>query len=289
MALTTVPCTFCGTFFQKYSGRVSHTNFCCGAHYHAYKASLKENHPQHKERTLYTCDYCHNTFERLASAKGHRKHNFCCPEHGHAWRSANERGDSHPAYTCVIIPCANCKSPLNRQNNRIEKNKYHFCDHACYSEWISKNALGENAFRWAGGNVKVSCAQCGAELERPMNAIKRSEKHFCDIYCRGDWQSENKIGEAHPLWTGGYKNYYGPNWSKQRQAARERDGHICQKCGKTKEENGKELDVHHIIPFRKFKYKAGENNNYLQANQLDNLTTLCTNCHSKTKAIKHKP
>lgn len=237
----------------------------------------------------FACLYCGGKFERNASAKRGRRYDFCCPEHWYAWRSKNKESEFRYMRKGTIVHCANCDAELIRPPSRTDNYEKQFCNMKCQGEWISKNAVGENALRWAGGNIKVNCAQCGAELERPMNAIKRNERHFCDIHCRGDWQSEHKTGEAHPLWAGGYKNYYGPNWSKQRQAARERDGHVCQECGKTREENGKELDVHHIIPFRKFKYKAGENDNYLQANQLDNLTTLCTKCHSKTKAIKHKP
>lgn len=261
----------------------------------SYEASATKTHYCSKEckdkcvnvKIELTCEYCHVKFLRPAYQK-RRKHDFCCPEHGYAWRSENKESEFRYMRKGTVVHCANCDAELIRPPSRTDNYEKQFCNMKCQGEWISKNAVGENALRWAGGNIKVNCAQCGAELERPMNAIKRSKKHFCDIYCRGDWQSEHQTGEAHPLWTGGYKNYYGPNWSKQRQAARERDNHTCQQCGKTRDEVGKELDVHHIIPFRKFKYKAGENDNYLQANQLDNLMTLCPSCHSKDKGQKNR-
>lgn len=234
-----------------------------------------------------TCLYCDEKFIRPVGRK-RRKRDFCCPEHWYAWRSENKESEFVYLRKSAFVPCDNCGIPLKRNRSRIDNNKHQFCDKVCHGEWISKNAVGENASRWKGGHRTISCAQCGTELKRPQNVLDRSEKIFCDKDCYSAWMSDNKTGEAHPLWTGGYKNYYGPNWKRQRQAARERDGHICQECGKTREENGKELDVHHIIPFRKFKYKAGENDNYLQANQLDNLTTLCTNCHSKDKGQKDR-
>ena len=71
---------------------------------------------------------------------------------------------------------------------------------------------------------------------------------------------------------------YGPNWLAQRDAARERDGHQCRQCGATAR-SGNRLDVHHITPFRAFAYAPGENQNYLLANRLENLITLCATCH----------
>jgi DEAD/DEAH box helicase domain-containing protein len=73
-------------------------------------------------------------------------------------------------------------------------------------------------------------------------------------------------------------NDYGPNWSQQRAAARARDGYRCTRCG-TAERRGREHDVHHKRPFRAFGYVPGLNEAYRQANELDNLATLCRSCH----------
>jgi DEAD/DEAH box helicase domain-containing protein len=71
---------------------------------------------------------------------------------------------------------------------------------------------------------------------------------------------------------------YGPNWISQRDQARARDGHRCSRCGASAS-TGSQLDVHHITPFRSFGYRPGENQNYLLANRLENLVTLCARCH----------
>jgi DEAD/DEAH box helicase domain-containing protein len=73
-------------------------------------------------------------------------------------------------------------------------------------------------------------------------------------------------------------NDYGPNWQRQRDAARVRDHHQCTVCG-APEPPGRQHDVHHKKPFRDFGYIRGENERYLQANELSNLVTVCTNCH----------
>ncbi|HEY3289567.1 MAG TPA: DEAD/DEAH box helicase [Anaerolineae bacterium] len=73
-------------------------------------------------------------------------------------------------------------------------------------------------------------------------------------------------------------NDYGPNWPKQRDAARARDHFTCTVCG-APEPPGRQHDVHHKKPFREFHYVRGQNDFYLKANELSNLVTVCTMCH----------
>jgi 5-methylcytosine-specific restriction endonuclease McrA len=82
--------------------------------------------------------------------------------------------------------------------------------------------------------------------------------------------AKKRTGPKNPFWRGGYEPYYGPNWFEQREKALKRDNYTCQKCGARGD------DVHHIIPFRKFGLA-----NYLKANELSNLITLCKSCHGK--------
>jgi 5-methylcytosine-specific restriction endonuclease McrA len=71
---------------------------------------------------------------------------------------------------------------------------------------------------------------------------------------------------------------YGSNWSEQREKALERDGWECRDCGTTNEEHldrdGQGLHVHHLTKRRKF-------DDYEEANRLENLVTLCRDCHAK--------
>lgn len=78
-------------------------------------------------------------------------------------------------------------------------------------------------------------------------------------------------------------NDYGPIWATQRQKALERDGHRCQICQATGRP-GAPLHVHHIRPFREFDYIPGLNRHDKDANQLDNLATLCPSCHRRAEA-----
>lgn len=62
---------------------------------------------------------------------------------------------------------------------------------------------------------------------------------------------------------------YGPAWKEIKAAVRERD-RVCRECGRTPEENGRALDVHHLDPFR-----------FSGDNSMDNLVALCRSCHMR--------
>jgi len=89
--------------------------------------------------------------------------------------------------------------------------------------------------------------------------------------------SEDTIGklEDEGLWNSS-PNQYGPNWGAQKDSARKRDDFRCQMC--SEQESGKAHDVHHKIPFRSFL-------NIDEANNLNNLITLCSSCHRLAESV----
>lgn len=98
-----------------------------------------------------------------------------------------------------------------------------------------------------------------------------------ELLTTGYWLalSDDTVGKLREerLWSNA-PNDYGPNWPKQRDLARARDGFRCQICGEP--EGDKTHHVHHKIPFRMFE-------SIEQANQLANLITLCNSCHRKVE------
>ena len=76
-------------------------------------------------------------------------------------------------------------------------------------------------------------------------------------------------GKENPNWRGGlcYYPYTAEFSNKLRQKIRKRDK-VCQICGRTKEEEGQNLAVHHIDHIKK---NCSE----------DNLIALCKSCNSK--------
>ena len=96
------------------------------------------------------------------------------------------------------------------------------------------------------------------------------------------------------LWTNA-PNDYGPDWQKIRDKVRARDAYTCQVCGGV--EGVRQHDVHHKIPFRQF-FRSGSgetkpgtavepfslsSQQLARANSLDNLLTLCPECHRKAE------
>ncbi len=69
-------------------------------------------------------------------------------------------------------------------------------------------------------------------------------------------------------------NDYGEDWPTIRNQVRERDGFSCNHCGIP--EGKSAHHVHHKIPFKSFTDRE-------EANQLDNLVTLCHSCHANAE------
>jgi 5-methylcytosine-specific restriction endonuclease McrA len=104
---------------------------------------------------------------------------------------------------------------------------------------------------------------------------------FCSQECHREYQSIHQTGEEHHHYKPNSTDEYGPNWYRQRRKALERDNHQCQFCGLDKEDHHQSLSVHHIEPREEF-VENGEFD-YEQANQLDNLISLCQACHRKVE------
>jgi DEAD/DEAH box helicase domain-containing protein len=73
-------------------------------------------------------------------------------------------------------------------------------------------------------------------------------------------------------------NNYGPDWNQTRKQIRERDGYKCTNCGLVEKEISHH--VHHLIPFRMFQEPE-------KANQIENLVTLCPECHQKAEMLTY--
>lgn len=120
-------------------------------------------------------------------------------------------------------------------------------------------------------------------IEKERTTVEIAETVGVDHSCVRDWMDRHGIdrreiaGENHPAWKGGEDRYYGPFWPEARRMALRRDQYRCQRCGITDpehiEERGRGLHVHHIKPVRTF-------DDHEEANDLGNLISLCTGCHS---------
>lgn len=117
--------------------------------------------------------------------------------------------------------------------------------------------------------VELTCEWCGEWYTR--HAAQAESSRFCSQRCNGEWYSENRSGENSPHWKGGSSDeQYGTNWETYREKALQRDGRQCTRCGSSENES---LHVHHKLPLA----EGG-------TNDLDNLLTLCQECHHRVHA-----
>lgn len=155
-----------------------------------------------------------------------------------------------------------------------------YCSDCVENEsWRSIPATsGSENPRWNGGKVEVECAVCGTAIERyPSNFT--GDVAVCSEECRREWLSKAFTGSGHPNWKGGGNESYGTGWQKVRKQALERDGYACVRCSKTKQELGRNPDVHHIVPVRSF--AESEDHKRTDAHYLGNVASLCIACHRK--------
>lgn len=224
---------------------------------------------QQRDRASLICEQCGEEFEVTSSRKDEAR--FCSRECHSEWMVRNTAGEDHPSWKKNIeIVCESCgdvfEVPPSRGTAR-------FCSIVCKAEWDSGRMAGDGNPSWSGGVATVVCEWCGVEFG--VIQSREDEARFCSERCYGNWFSENLSGEDSPHWKGGYE--YGTGWPEQREKARKRDGYKCGLCGKPEEEqieeNGRKLPVHHIRPLMEF------DGDFKQGNRLENLITLCDNCH----------
>jgi transposase len=160
-------------------------------------------------------------------------------------------------------------------------------DEKGWSSFLQRNNICW--LRYAAPTLKEMYLEKDMTTHETANELGFAQETICHYLKRFgiNLRHGSEGGEKHPNWDGGDIYYYGPNWQEQRSKARERDNYTCQSCGIKESEYEKELAVHHITRMRDFKTESGFD--YEQANDLDNLVTLCSSCHSRWEGIPLRP
>jgi 5-methylcytosine-specific restriction endonuclease McrA len=227
------------------------------------------------------CSMSENGFGEPSSGNTQTdKESSVCPTCGKSLKSVKGKRQHHKrahgeSIAKTDVDCSRCGDSHTRWRSQLDGGPY-YCSEGCRIAELNENQDPEY------NREIVSCSYCGKNIERRVSRIERSEHLYCDRECANNGHSERVSGKGNPRWVGGYDSYYGENWNKQRDKTRERDNHTCQRCGITEKELGRQLSVHHKIPFRKF-------DSHKEANKLDNLISLCGSCHGIVEAWPVQP
>jgi len=162
----------------------------------------------------------------------------------------------------------------------------------CWSAASTFNSLDhfiwKRMMHWIAGKHKTSVKKATKRLETDdKTRIKVGDQELVRLQDLETKPYRKKIFKEHPYlekvslereklpeerpWLGDEGNRAG--FGDQRFKALERDDWTCQSCGK--DLNGKVAEVHHRKPVKEF-------SNPKEANRLDNLETLCADCHKAT-------
>jgi len=133
----TYTCQHCG---EEFEGRKDRTNNYC---------SNECNISSQRDRVQLTCPVCGDDFE-VEQAQSERRR--CCSRECYGkWRTENIVGEEHPNHVKpVTVTCDYCGEKIERNKSRVEPYDTQFCDHSCYSQYMS-TIHGEEHPLWQGG------------------------------------------------------------------------------------------------------------------------------------------
>lgn len=267
-----VACDNCGRSLSRTPANINEGwNFCdydCMSEFYAENSE----EVKHDTREVVGCDFCGEELLLNEARRERSEHHFCDQTCKGRWMSENLTGEAHPnAKEKVATECSNCGADITRHPHRIQEYEKHFCSQECVGEHQSQHQTGKQNPNWSG-RVTKTCQYCGTEFDvRPSRETNDPTK-----YCSYSCHSKDRTGEDAPNWKGG-KAPYGPGWNDTKKSkARRRDGFACRRCGMSSEahveSHGVDLHVHHLTPAR-------EVDDPTERNAMDNLITLCVECH----------
>ncbi len=218
-----------------------------------------------------TCDHCGEEFYSDTAKK------YCSRDC--LIQSSSYSGENNPNFKGgkTTTECQICGCEFEFYQS--EKPGKYCSDCVENQHWQTAPELnGSENPQWTGGKIERSCDLCGTKVERRRSAFSETVT-LCSRECHREWISDAFTGEGHPNWKGGGSEYYGQGWRQAKRRTLERDDHTCVLCGATKDDLGRNPDVHHIVPVRRF--IEAEAADKADAHVPRNLVTLCVTCHRR--------
>lgn len=264
--------------------RTQQTCVICGKQYEASISRAKEQATCRSQE----CSYAFLTIPEYKPNYGQRKYTFTClncKKTGQTSRANRQfctmkcKSDYHRIEkTCVI-----CGKKFTQGKQRSDEQvtcRSQECVKAikfgAHNPFYGKHHTAETkeivSKKKTHPRIEVQCTcGCGEIVQVTFARMRRNKTDV--FFTNADHLHTWLQGKNHWNYRGG-RIYYGDEWNKVARAVRERDK-ACQECGKTPEENGRALDVHHKVPAR-----------VSRDNSPENLVALCISCHQKHQVLE---
>lgn len=244
-----IQCKTCNKEFKIYKSDIGRKKYC----------SIDCKNKGMKKRVKFKCIICGTEFEKHPSKAKQSENKFCSKECSHISLQNRETRQ-----------CTICGKDVTRPKSQFKDNV--LCSTECTNKFHSIKQLGSK--HHAYNKVKCTCVICKREFEDSYSRVENGKGKCCSNECKNLYLSELYRGDNNPFYKNGestmLSKYRGYNWNEQRELALIRDEYKCTNCGSTDN-----LQVHHIVRYHNF------NGDYIKANELQNLKTLCCSCHSK--------
>lgn len=165
----------------------------------------------------------------------------------------------------IEVVCDGCGIIFLSNKSQVKKSNRHFHNVECKNKYSSKNRLNR---------VERICEVCGNKFSVVPSIVGKGHGRYCSNKCRSVGYGLEHIGENNNAWNGGtsfipYCEKFNRNFKAR---VRSFFGNKCLLCGKTKDENGRDMDVHHVH----FDKSSCCNNEAPRK-----FATVCRSCHSK--------
>lgn len=214
-----------------------------------------------KQRVQTTCQNCGILFEQKPSENKQFCSRKCANHHNNKINPLNHK-------QCI---CEWCNKEFITRHDAQGR----FCSSQCRSEFAATQR--PKGIRKPEIHITMNCKVCNKPYQTTTHHVRLRGSSCCSRECVAILQSQLKRKDGNPNYRGGTILYRGANWGRQSRKALKRDGDKCQICHKKVNRKKHDYGIHHIIAFRLF------DGNYVQANQLSNLITLCSSCHARVE------